>query len=161
MSSGRFAIVEVPSALPGSCKCCGSASKKFYIDTGTQEEFYGAVYYCNDCMGEMAELAGYVTPIANLKIVEMLEELLAEREDTLTKVEEVINAVSNGLKFDNPSVTNDHLLETVRSLKQKLSRGTSELGEGTGTPPESSNDEGMAELRSTVPELKLDFSTGI
>lgn len=32
------------------------------MDTGVSEEFYGAVYYCRECVGDMASFFGYISP---------------------------------------------------------------------------------------------------
>ena len=56
-----ISIVKQPSALPHCCKLCGGGanSKEWFVDTGSYEEFYGAIYYCNECFNYMATLAGY------------------------------------------------------------------------------------------------------
>ena len=55
-------LVDKPQALPGQCKGCGAADKFGYIDTGWQEEFYGAIYFCRDCVLDMASYYGAVAP---------------------------------------------------------------------------------------------------
>lgn len=158
--AGRFQFIETPVAAPGCCKCCGSATKKFYIDTGTQEEFYGAVYYCCECIGEMANLAGFVSPIANFETLELLEGLYNERQAYQAVVKDFIDVARRNLDLSLIINTpDDSILESINSLKQKLSVGKSELGEGERTSTESSNDEGMDELRSVEPSFQLTFPT--
>lgn len=53
-----------PSALPGSCKSCGGSGpeKMPMVDTKTTEDFHGAVYYCRECLFDMATLFGFTLP---------------------------------------------------------------------------------------------------
>lgn len=64
---GRVQLLDYPYAAPSKCVICGSgpeANRKF-IDFKQSLEFYGAVYYCTDCMGEVAQQVGYV-PVKDL-----------------------------------------------------------------------------------------------
>lgn len=60
----KYQVVEQPSALPGCCFLCRAAStdRKWFVDVGLQEEFYGAVYLCNACITEISETVGWSTP---------------------------------------------------------------------------------------------------
>ena len=59
--SSRYRVVEFPTALPGHCFGCRKHKGPF-IDTGIQEDFLGAIYWCHDCVAEMARNFGFITP---------------------------------------------------------------------------------------------------
>lgn len=62
-ASARLQRVPSPVASPGHCALCG----KFEHSDGflwpqLDYEFYGTVYFCSDCVGEMARTFGYISP---------------------------------------------------------------------------------------------------
>ena len=79
----RFTITYAPAALPGSCRSCGGA-KTPMVDMQYQEDGHGAVYYCLECIGEVANILGYATSeqhnslIADLQKEQLLSKKLAE-----------------------------------------------------------------------------------
>lgn len=60
--------------LPGTCKSCGSATKKEYLDTGTQENEYGAILYCIECLTHYVSLFGFLPPENVSEIKRLAEE---------------------------------------------------------------------------------------
>ena len=79
MSTGRFQIVTAPVA-PGICRICGiQYGKRVLIDTSLDADFcnrphsdtedfnysleiMGAVYFCNECVGAMADIIDWISP---------------------------------------------------------------------------------------------------
>lgn len=60
-SPSRIKLCDVPSISPGKCCLCNIASNdRQYIYFGLSEDFYGAFYFCTDCMGNVAEEIGYI-----------------------------------------------------------------------------------------------------
>lgn len=57
-SSSRFQWVERPVAAPGKCISCGSANRSC-VDFGLNFDLYGAVYFCEDCIGAAARVFGF------------------------------------------------------------------------------------------------------
>lgn len=100
---GKYALLDSPQAAPGSCKYCGSSSRQLFIDTGTHEEFHGRVYICVDeCLREMVQLTGFITPEQSIILNQRLNEALTiieQREKTIRGMEQIINGYQ--LSFDD------------------------------------------------------------
>lgn len=62
-AKGQFSIVNSPQALPGHCAGCGKPNDPHgFIDTGFDADFHGVIYYCSECIFDMASKFGYITP---------------------------------------------------------------------------------------------------
>lgn len=57
--TSRFQVVERPLAHPGKCAVCGSTDRPC-VDFGFDVEDYGTVYFCLDCLTEVADVIGLV-----------------------------------------------------------------------------------------------------
>lgn len=77
-----MSLTYSPQALPGCCRKCGSAAKTPMVDLGYNEDYHGAVYYCVECMGEIANLFGFTTPVETEKARAEIHRLTS-RLDTL------------------------------------------------------------------------------
>lgn len=93
MTSSRVQLLDTPVAAPGVCALCGSANKRV-VDFGKQLDWYGAVYFCEDCIREIAEAIGFI-PV-----------------DPLTK----LNNEHRELRIQT-----DQLRSQIKSLKETLS----------------------------------------
>jgi hypothetical protein len=161
-------ITYSPAALPGSCYFCGSGGREFYVDTGVSVEFHGAMYICNICCEELARTVKFI-PHDEYKELkarnEELSELTYQLRTKLDVVEESLRGLVNaGYRYDGGSVivSGGAVLEDVSESEGTVSEGTGELGEGEGTTPESSDDEGVVELRSDdASDAPFDFFGGI
>lgn len=60
-SISRFQVVERPTALPAKCAVCGGGNRPS-VDFGVNVRNYGAVYFCDECIGEAARQFGFVSP---------------------------------------------------------------------------------------------------
>lgn len=83
----RFQYLQKPVMAPGHCICCGSVSKPV-IDFGKSDDWYGAVYFCRDCVVEAAMQTGEVVTIAQY----------TELEGRLVSAEQAIDPVFNLVK---------------------------------------------------------------
>ncbi len=72
-ASARVQVLDVPVVAPGVCILCGIASgdNRKFVDFGKQVDWYGAVYFCSECFGEIARALGWI-PVAEYN--ELLEE---------------------------------------------------------------------------------------
>lgn len=163
-----FNVVATPTALPGQCRVCGSANKEWYLDTGYSEEFVGAIYYCNECIAHIARVCGYLTPEDAEKLKARTQE--AEHEvyqlrkllDKMGKDLDVIRGISLSAAAGLASLRpDDPVLEALEPPVAGASGGEDSLGAGEGTSPESSDDEGVDELRSDASSDDSEFRLSI
>lgn len=56
----RFQLLDKPIAAPGKCAVCGSVSKPV-IDFNFNLDWYGAVYFCVECMASAARVINLVS----------------------------------------------------------------------------------------------------
>jgi hypothetical protein len=151
-----YVVVESPTAAPGSCKKCGGSSKEWFIDMGHSEEFHGAVYYCNECMDDIARACGYLPSQDREAIEAKIENLLAETFDWKTRYEALENSLDSLLRARFLDSLDSDVITVVSSLEnsdagevvQPETGGS--LGEGEGTSPEPGDDEGVDDLHSDV-----------
>lgn len=80
-------VLPTPLALPGKCALCGSSDNddgREYIDIGFELDFYGVIYFCTHCFGEIAYAIGFAKPLIarleneNKKFLEEIAGLSAE-----------------------------------------------------------------------------------
>lgn len=74
---GQFTLLQAPSALPGKCTGCGRATDpRGFIDTGYDADFWGVIYYCYECVLDMASKFGFAGP----DVVEQMQNRIGELE---------------------------------------------------------------------------------
>ncbi len=142
--------VSKPGALPGSCvmPACGSATRRQYIDTGLQFEFYGAVYICDLCLGEMARLIGFLEP----EYVQELKNKLEEAQNDnylLTRQVDGLRMAVDGLSLARGTSGTDTVSAALLAASDDDAepRGGQEgVDSGEVGPPEPLHDEGVAKL---------------
>lgn len=156
-------IVTTPQALPGCCFICGSATRKYYIDTGRSLDFHGAVYFCSECLTEIAHLAGFLSPEASNKLkieFSKLETQVYELTKRETGLENAIRgmAAAGYRNGDVPNGNGNPDLSIEKSESE--SQGTeNSLGVGEGETVKQGNDENMGKLRSNdEPASTFDLS---
>jgi hypothetical protein len=115
-ATGRVQLLNTPVAAPGTCILCGGADKPV-VDFGKQIEWYGAVYFCMDCIREVSQVIGYVpvdsfdklhTEYRELKLShEALTEECKTVKDALGKL--LYNGSSSGINPGNsePAIVED------------------------------------------------------
>lgn len=164
--ASQVQIVDTPLAMPGSCRYCGGASKKCYLDTGLQFDFEGAVYICDECFGFMADLFGYITPDRANDLKENAKRLTHQVEELEIKnmaLQQAINSMKVGGYDERDSVSDSDASDDpvihpsdpsfVESLQvgengpdESLPEGTSEEGRDSDGPSEQSDEQRMANL---------------
>jgi hypothetical protein len=167
-----FAKIDTLVASPGCCFLCGSGMKPPYIDFGTSIDYYGAVILCHECMEAAGAMLGMLTfdkhsaalqELDSLK--DQVESLQYENSALRNAIEEInlANFHSNEmmvvLDFNRDNYTISGAVSTVASILEdsedsdKVLRDSTELlDSGEGENDESSNDEGVDELRSDESE---------
>jgi hypothetical protein len=162
-----FSRTEMPTALPGQCYCCGSGTKSYYLDLGVSIEFYGAVFFCNECFSAMAACMGFVHGDKTQDIVRLnnaLHERVLELEIKNNALAEAIQNLSvanfghenlmvvldGNRSSDIKSLFGPQLLGVLETSDDDISEtreGTSLLDDGEGETSESSEHEPLAGLR--------------
>lgn len=102
--SGRFKLLDAPYANPGKCGLCGYAAsgenepadKRKYIDFNLDFEYYGALYFCTECMHSLCSELGYALPAEVDDVIDKLSVALAEVA-RLSVLVEAINGLANYL----------------------------------------------------------------
>lgn len=127
---------------------CGSATRQRYIDTGLQFEFYGAVFICDLCLGEMARLLGFLEPDNVQALKDRLEEALNDNY-LLTRQVDGLRMAVDGLSLARGAGGTDTVgaaLLAAQDDSVEPSDGVDGVDPGAVGPPESLHDEGVAEL---------------
>lgn len=84
----RIKHLDAPKALPGKCGLCGTASsQRGFVDTSLSYDFYGALYFCYNCVSEMAGKFG----ILNHEKSQAIAAKLAKAEKELEETKEALN----------------------------------------------------------------------
>lgn len=143
-------VVEKPGALPGQCvmPACGSASRSRYLDTGLQFEFYGAVYLCDLCLGEMARLFGFLEPEYVQELKDKLEAAETDRYRLQRQVDG-LRMVVDGFTIARGTGGADSVstaLSAAEMADAEPGEGEEGLDGGASRPSESLHDSGVAEL---------------
>lgn len=145
-------LVEYPQALPGSCKICGSATKSPFIDTGSYEEFHGAIYYCHECAGQFARLLGFLHPDEFKALTEEKERLVVEVFEQKLRIDGLEKAIagltSAGYSQRDSSSVVDRVLPDSEVVSTGAEEGEASLGSGEGTSIEPSEQQGLADVHS-------------
>ena len=96
--SSRVTLLDSPVAAPGVCALCGSANKPV-VDFGKQLDWYGAVYFCQDCIREVSEVIGFVPIEPFQKLNEEYRKLIVENDrlvSQIQKLKETLSALLSG-----------------------------------------------------------------
>lgn len=90
----KFQIIEgYPPISPNKCMTCGKYHGTF-IDFGFNDDWYGAVYFCSDCITGMASVLGYISSTEKDKFIAKIDEYV-EKIKELEKEKNVYrNAVA-------------------------------------------------------------------
>jgi len=158
VSQQRFRITNAPEAIPGCCFICSAASREFYVDLDIHMEFHGRMYFCNECLAEMARLCGFETPGKVGEMVAHKEHLekqvfdLTVEKDALERVVDGysrLRGVSNPVAASVPVMPGQLSLDTLSP--ESTEGGEESVGGGEGETPEPSNEQGMDDLRTSKP----------
>lgn len=95
MSSSRVNLLDTPILQPGVCCLCGSSGdgKRKFIDFGKQLDWYGAVYFCSECIREVSEVCEFI-PVASFnKLHKEYRELQIKYDQLEVKYRSIDNAL--------------------------------------------------------------------
>ena len=92
-SQGRYFLLSAgPVASPAQCGICGyGGSERNYLDPRLDFEFYGTLIFCEECVGSMARLFGYLSPA----VAKLLENRLENSETELIKLRGAVIAMEH------------------------------------------------------------------
>lgn len=96
--SDRMQFTKFPPALPGSCVICNTVSNgsKNFLDPSWSLDYYGALYFCTDCLTPMSHAIGFVEVSRLLDAEREAEELtfaLRAAEDEREHYRSIINSL--------------------------------------------------------------------
>jgi hypothetical protein len=159
-----FQLIQTPTSLPGSCVNCGSGLKPPYIDLGISVDFLGSIIICHECVEEAARMLGMIDSrnhMENLAQIAVLEAFLLssnQENKALRNVIDNANVANYGSEMmvvigtpdsNSNSVSDNLALDFDVVEDNEASSGSAELlASGAGESDESSDDEGVDELRS-------------
>lgn len=157
-----FSVIELAGSgglpLPGICKSCGSSTKEKYLDTGTQENDYGAILFCVECVNHFASLFGYLNPskIEELRRLAETQYLLnLSLQDRVEKLTGAIDGlVRSGYSSDIDFVELD-LVYLNEICAQPAQPATIVVESGEESTPEPNPSEGFDSLPSTGKPFSL------
>lgn len=129
---------------------------------GHSEEFHGAIYYCNECIGAICVVCGYMEP-EKAKLLEeevkLLDGLLADLRQENMDLQEGLDALLRArfISRDVPDPVPDDLvsvrdnaltsLEDSGDTEGESPEGSSPVGSGEGTTSEPLYGEGVGDVR--------------
>jgi len=154
--SDRYVKIDRPVALPGCCFFCRKADAEFYVDLKMQSEhpvgiaMDGAVYMCSECIDFIARITGY-TKLEQIIIDENKD--LDSKLYVATRQIEALTKVTHELLdsgFSVPDGMAEHVASVLQIVETKPaveSESDSTVDESEPGASESSDDEGVGELR--------------
>ncbi len=151
----RINVLGIPELHPGQCALCGSAGgdKRKFIDFGKSIDFYGVVYFCSECIREVAEKINYV-PVASFdKLYEDLRSITIKYNQLELRYKKVKDALSELLDSGDIVSTTDTQHDVDASANgqesEELEHPNTESVEGTTETNESPDVEGSDDLFDT------------
>ena len=149
LASARVQVLDNPINAPGQCCLCGCAGdgKRKFIDFGKQLDWFGTVYFCTECIRDVALASGFI-PVASFdELHTKYRELLIKYsalESEHKVVDDAIRSVIGGDYRVNPSP--DDSFNSVREALEKSERSDAESTEGEPETNESVDVEGSDDL---------------
>lgn len=126
----RMQFVPKPVRSPGKCIVCGAVDKRV-VDLGIEIQWYGRVYFCEDCGAQIGTTCGMISKV-KYSSLSLEHEALTSNIDGAA--EEVVRAI-NELKFDFNA--------RLSSIRDRINTSSSSADEGdsnsTGIEQESSD----------------------
>ena len=129
--------MRIASKLPGTCVVCGSpgGDGRKFVDIDFDIEFYGAVYFCTNCTGELVAALGCALPEQVEVLNTELEVLKSQRLEARNKEKLVddflVDLFSLGAMY-RTSV--DHLINSTTS-DENNSESDESINEESGIDP--------------------------
>lgn len=145
---GKVQVLTSPQALPPNCVVCNRHADGLteFVDIGFQIEFYGAVYFCVDCLTPVAEACGYV-PYKEFKDISNILEGTLDRSKELERDRDKFKSLLDDMLAYRPTVYGDSNASSTHDPSQL------EITYSDSPKPELGTDESATESRSEdVPE---------
>lgn len=101
-------VTDGAYAIPGVCLICRS-SKSNMMDVDADFDYWGAVYICRDCVLEMAEKYGALSPERAKKLTDNLlkvEKILEAQTDRVISLQKVIDGFRAFVSINQPGSDN-------------------------------------------------------
>lgn len=162
-SVGKFQVIEgyLPIS-PNKCMACGSFHGTF-IDFGLNDDWYGAVYFCSDCVTGMAAVLGYVPSSEKDKFIAKIDEYV-EKIKELEKEKNVYRDALAGMDAfmrgtSHPSISNSTNVEELSTKgEEQLTLDFESSGDEQGSvesddvqgPPSIRNNDSLDEFLDTI-----------
>lgn len=111
---------------PACCCVCGNATcDDGYLDLGAFVDFHGTLYLCMTCVYQGAETCGMFTPAEVSLLLKQVEELLAEKEQLTSELNDAHAHISNFDRLMRAAFSTGGVLDTIAS------EGTTEAVSGS------------------------------
>jgi hypothetical protein len=160
---GRVQIVKgTPPCSPGVCVVCGNPgdSNSRFIDFGFDLDFYGSIYFCENCIHEVVGLLGLV-PVDRLNsALDTVELVTVDRNIYKSKYEELSGAVQLILDLDLIPSTSLEQPNVVDALS-KTEQSSRKPATAKPRPPKSVNESGSTGVRNNDTSKKSADKFGI
>lgn len=91
----RIKVLDIPVAAPGTCILCGTAGidDRKFVDFGKTVDWIGVIYFCTECISEVARAVGWV-PVAEFdKLLQELKKVQADKGIVEAKYSGVTSAL--------------------------------------------------------------------
>lgn len=123
--SAKILFTQLTRTAPGQCATCGSGQdKNGFCDTQLDFEFYGRLYFCSNCVAEIAAVFGFISPVDYAEMEDEVNLSKLEKQRYIEKIdnlEEIIDGIS-GLKSlisSDPFKSADYLEATEPEVKSE------------------------------------------
>lgn len=150
-ASARVQKVPVPVASPGACILCGKYTHpEGFAFFGLEFEFYGTLYFCGDCVGDIASTFGWLPPDRVTALLAEHEDVLQENINLGDKVKFLEEAVDSLTKYR--AVGDNNFVATIASIVEQVESPTDEQPELEFTPSTESSVNEQSSDESDVSE---------
>jgi hypothetical protein len=162
-SVGKFQIIEgyLPIS-PNKCMTCGKYHGTF-IDFGFNDDWYGAVYFCSDCVTDMATQLGFASPSQRRALISSNQIHLEKRhqlEEELKRYKDAVDALGSlGINVAIPGISDAPPVEVVSNQgAEQLEIDFESTGDNSGSvksddvqgSPSVRNNDSLDEFLDTI-----------
>lgn len=151
--AARFVIVAVPPLSPGHCfSCTRNVCEDGFVDGQIFIDYVGGIYFCADCVREMAALFGLVDAT----------QLEAKYAAALAELDQLQSSVEN-LESQVDTLSYERLRSRgMLSISDIPSDSSSDIEDAQVTPESVSDDSGSVNelIESTQSLLDVDVESG-
>jgi hypothetical protein len=166
LNMSKYQVSDVPMFKPGKCGNCGSSKNdgRQYVDFGLEIDFYGTLFLCGICVGDVARTMGLFDNLKwELKLAYENLQKLDDLKQEGAALHELVAGLSERLKtyYDGISAAGNYTPSDIDLSVVSNKTATEESVEGsssevTGTKPratKSTSGSGRTNLRSLTDSL--------